>query len=144
MQVRWNSTVVKFDGETVQVPGAEEGDPTTEQDTLSKVQIKNIVTGEMSELTVAAAFVAIGHDPNTNYIEGVTKDEGNYVTLKGDGSTYTSKDGVFACGDVADKVYRQASPICTVFIWPLLRETLVAAGDPRPTTRDPRPACFTK
>lgn len=109
IEVRWNSTTVKFTGEDVTVPALEEGDEPTVVETLTTVHTKDVNTGEMSEFNVAAAFVAIGHIPNTNYVKDVVKMDANgYVELKGDGSTYTSIDGIFAAGDVADKVYRQA------------------------------------
>ena len=65
-------------------------------------------TQETKELTVHGLFVAIGHVPNTELFKGVLDmDEQHYLVTKPD-STYTNIEGVFACGDVADKVYRQA------------------------------------
>ena len=72
------------------------------------LNIRNVVTGEESVLDATALFVAIGHDPRSGFLEGqVAVDEGGYVTVE-DPSTRTSVDGVFACGDLVDKTYRQA------------------------------------
>lgn len=106
--VRWNATTVKFEGETVQAPGDEEG-TTVDMEQLTKVHIKDVSTGEIGTVSCAAAFVAIGHSPNTGIVAGkLNMDKTGYVIPKGDGSTYTSVEGVFAAGDVADSVYRQA------------------------------------
>ena len=69
--------------------------------------IRNTNSGEESNIEVGALFVAIGHKPNTNLFQDklVTDDQGYLVVSKG---TCTSVEGVFACGDVMDKVYRQA------------------------------------
>jgi len=77
---------------------------------LKSVTIKDTETGEVSELPVAGLFYGIGHDPNTKFLDRqVAMDETGYV-LVGDAhmNTASSVDGVFACGDVTDKKYRQA------------------------------------
>ncbi len=80
------------------------GDPT-----LNAVRLVDTVTGERSEIEASGLFVAIGHDPNTALFRDQLKlDENGYIVLEGDGSTRTSVPGVFAAGDVADHVYRQA------------------------------------
>ena len=72
------------------------------------LNVLNVETGEKSVLDATALFVAIGHDPRSGFLEGqVGVDEGGYVTVE-DPSTRTSVKGVFACGDLVDKTYRQA------------------------------------
>jgi thioredoxin reductase (NADPH) len=75
---------------------------------VTGVRLKDTQTGETSELDVEALFIAIGHQPNTTLFEGqlVLQDTG-YMKVE-PGTTRTSIEGVFACGDVADSVYRQA------------------------------------
>lgn len=72
------------------------------------LNIRNTVTGEESVLDATALFVAIGHDPRSAFLDGqVAVDEGGYVEVA-EPSTSTSVQGVFACGDLVDKTYRQA------------------------------------
>jgi thioredoxin reductase (NADPH) len=69
--------------------------------------LKNLETGETSELPVAGVFIAIGHIPNTKLVAGqVTLDDNGYIVTHG--GTRTNVPGVFAAGDVQDHVYRQA------------------------------------
>ena len=76
--------------------------------TLTAVKMKDTVTGDLSTLEVAGAFEAIGHKPNTAFLKGqVTTDEAGYIITK-PGTTETSKEGVFAAGDVQDPLFRQA------------------------------------
>lgn len=75
---------------------------------LEGARLRNLVTGEESVLPVTGLFVAIGHDPNTNLFKGQLElDANGYVVTEG-ASMRTSVDGVFACGDVQDHVFRQA------------------------------------
>ena len=75
---------------------------------VTGVRIADVNSGEKSDLDVEALFVAIGHQPNTDLFGGqVDLDEQGYVVVA-PGTTRTSVEGVFACGDCADKVYRQA------------------------------------
>lgn len=76
---------------------------------ITAVQLKDTLTGELSELEVGGLFVAIGHTPATGFVKdsGLEFDEKGYVDLKGK-STATNIPGVFAAGDVADSEYRQA------------------------------------
>jgi thioredoxin reductase (NADPH) len=77
------------------------------QKKVTGVKLKNIVTGETSTLDCAGLFVAIGHTPNVKVFDGqIALDEKGYIKLHG--GTRTNVPGVFASGDVADSIYRQA------------------------------------
>lgn len=75
---------------------------------VDSLQLRNTVTGELTTRAFSGLFVAIGHDPRSELIKGQihTDDEG-YVQVI-DRSTLTNQEGVFACGDLVDHVYRQA------------------------------------
>lgn len=93
--VLWNSTPVAFVGDA-------------EPRSLTGVKVKNTQTGEESVVSTHGAFVAIGHDPNTKLFAGqVELDEHGYILTKPD-STATNIEGVYAAGDVQDRIYRQA------------------------------------
>ena len=95
INVIWDSEVVEF------VAG---GEP----EALVGLDIKNRRTGEISRLDVEGAFVAIGHKPATELFAGKLElDEDGYIKVE-PGTTRTSVPGVFASGDVMDKIYRQA------------------------------------
>jgi thioredoxin reductase (NADPH) len=90
VHVRWNA-------EVEEVLGGEK---------VEAVRVRDTVTGEHEDIPAAAMFVAIGHDPATSLFAGqLDLDEGGYVVADG---TRTSVEGVFAAGDVQDRVYRQA------------------------------------
>lgn len=92
IEVIWNS-------ETEEVLG---------EKTVEGVRVKNTETGETRDLVVTGFFVAIGHKPNTDIFKGwLDMDEVGYLKVK-PGTTKTNIEGVFASGDAADKVYRQA------------------------------------
>ncbi len=75
---------------------------------VSGVRLRDIVTGKESTLDCAGLFIAIGHTPNTEIFKGqLDMDENGYLTVE-PGSSKTNVPGVFAAGDVADHVYRQA------------------------------------
>lgn len=72
------------------------------------VVLRNVVTGETSELPAEGVFVAIGHTPSTEFLQGLLElDAQGYIAVEG-ASTATSVSGIFAAGDVVDSVYRQA------------------------------------
>ncbi|MES2997942.1 MAG: thioredoxin-disulfide reductase [Pseudomonadota bacterium] len=77
---------------------------------VNGLKIKNVKTGDFKQLEVQGVFIAIGHTPNTQLFQDQLKMENSYILVKGgsQGVTATSVDGVFAAGDVADPVYRQA------------------------------------
>ena len=95
INVIWDSEVVEFVGG---------GDP----EALVGLDIRNKRTGETSRVEVEGAFVAIGHQPATELFAGkLDLDSDGYIIVEA-GTTKTSVPGVFACGDVMDKIYRQA------------------------------------
>jgi len=87
----WNSTVVGITGEQ----------------TVESITLEDTVTGERRDLPVTGVFVAIGHKPNTDLFKGQLQlaENGYLVTHNG---SHTDVEGVFACGDVQDDIYRQA------------------------------------
>ena len=82
-----------------------------DQSGVTGVRIKNTKTGETETLTLPGLFIAIGHTPNTGIFEGQLDMTNGYITVTSGAAgnaTATSKPGIFAAGDVADHVYRQA------------------------------------
>lgn len=78
------------------------------QDFVTGVRLRDVRTGATREIPVEALFVAIGHQPNTELVKGqLETDEVGYLRVK-PGSARTAIEGVFACGDATDPVYRQA------------------------------------
>ena len=75
---------------------------------MTDLRIKNVKSGEISELGVTGLFVAIGHTPNTKLFKGSLDMDKNGYLLPKSGSTALNVEGVFACGDVMDSEYRQA------------------------------------
>ncbi len=92
VEVLWNT-------ETEEILGDE---------TVTGVRLRNNQTEEITELPVQGFFVAIGHKPNTDIFRGwLDMDDSGYIRTA-PGSTLTNVEGVFACGDAQDHVYRQA------------------------------------
>jgi thioredoxin reductase (NADPH) len=92
IEFRWNTVVTDVCGDTK----------------VSGLRLRDTVTGEESELNATGLFVAIGHEPNSALVKGQLELEDNGYIRTFDGTTRTSVDGVFACGDVQDHYYRQA------------------------------------
>ena len=93
IEVVWNSTVEKINGE-----GA-----------VSSILIKDTINSSEKELNLDGVFVAIGHDPNVGFLDGfIELDDKGYIKTGFTTETSTSVPGVFAAGDVADSIYRQA------------------------------------
>jgi thioredoxin reductase (NADPH) len=79
-----------------------------EEGSLKVAHLRNTVDGSTSELEIAGAFIAIGHEPQSQLVIGqVDTDDGGYVITQGR-STLTNLPGVFAAGDLVDHTYRQA------------------------------------
>jgi thioredoxin reductase (NADPH) len=79
-----------------------------EKGLLGGVKVRNVKTGEITDLPVAGLFFAIGHEPATKFLDGqINLDEDGYIQTE-PGTTKTNIPGVFAAGDVQDKKYRQA------------------------------------
>jgi len=92
IEILWNTNVLEALGDTV----------------LTGLKIKNNKTNEESIVEVTGLFYAIGHHPNTDFLEKqIELDETGYIKTT-PGTTQTNIPGVFACGDVQDKIYRQA------------------------------------
>jgi thioredoxin reductase (NADPH) len=76
---------------------------------MTGVRVKNLQSGDTQTIEAAGMFVAIGHTPNTTFLRGqVELDEKGFIKLQDPFRTTTSVEGVFAAGDVADSVYKQA------------------------------------
>ena len=93
---------VLYDTEIAEVLGSE--DPKG----VTGIRLRNTVTGSLKDQAVHGLFIAIGHSPATSLFKGqVEMDESGYIKTAPD-STHTSVAGVFAAGDVKDKIFRQA------------------------------------
>jgi thioredoxin reductase (NADPH) len=93
IEIKWNRITDEILGDASGVTG---------------IRLKSTEDGKVEDLAVHGVFIAIGHKPNTDFLKGqLTMDDTGYIITRGK-STATSVDGVFAAGDVADPVYRQA------------------------------------
>ena len=93
IEILWNKEVSIINGE----------------DSVSSIGLKDTSDGSVSELEVSAVFVAIGHTPNVDFLDNLLElDEKGYIKTGFTTPTSTSKEGIFAAGDVADSIYRQA------------------------------------
>lgn len=91
-----------FNSSVEEVVGTKEGGVTS-------LKIRNLMTNALSDMKTQGLFVAIGHTPNTKAYAGqLDLDERGYIRLPHRNSTVTNIQGVFACGDVVDHIYRQA------------------------------------
>ncbi|HEY6774988.1 MAG TPA: thioredoxin-disulfide reductase [Thermoleophilaceae bacterium] len=98
------------DAENIELltPYVVEGFEPAEDGSLSKAVLRNVDTGSQKELPITGAFIAIGHRPNSQLVEGQLEvDPNGYVEVIGR-TTKTKLPGVFAAGDLTDHVYRQA------------------------------------
>ena len=96
IRLHWNHTLEEVLGDASGVPG---------------VRLKSTLSGEEQKLELAGVFIAIGHKPNTDLFQGQLDMRDGYLKVKGGSegdATCTTIPGVFAAGDVADHVYRQA------------------------------------
>ena len=94
ISVKWNKTVDEIIGDR--------------ENGVSSVVLKDTKNNESSKESCDGVFMAIGHKPNTDLFKGlIESDEFGYIITK-NGSTKTNLDGIFACGDVQDRIYRQA------------------------------------
>ncbi|MDQ1828489.1 thioredoxin-disulfide reductase [Pseudomonas aeruginosa] len=96
VRLHWNTTLDEVLGDASGVTG---------------VRLKSTIDGSTSELPLAGVFIAIGHKPNTDLFQGQLEMRDGYLRIHGGSegnATQTSIEGVFAAGDVADHVYRQA------------------------------------
>jgi thioredoxin reductase (NADPH) len=76
---------------------------------VTGVRVRNLLTNDTSTLDAHGMFVAIGHTPNTAFLEGQLQlDSKGFIVLKDPFRTTTNVEGVFAAGDVADPIYKQA------------------------------------
>ncbi len=91
----WNSVVEEVLGD--------------EEKGVTHVRVRNVKDGNVEKVEAAGMFVAIGHTPNTKFLNGqVELDEKGFIKLVDGARTLTSREGVFAAGDVADPIYKQA------------------------------------
>lgn len=96
VKILWDHTLDEVLGDNMGVTG---------------MRVAHTQTGEKTDVDLMGVFIAIGHAPNTSLFDGQLDMEGGYLTVRSGtqgNATATSIDGVFACGDVMDHIYRQA------------------------------------
>jgi thioredoxin reductase (NADPH) len=113
--VLWNMTVQEILGQdSTNTNNKSDDEEVVDIDTVEKIVsgviLKDVSTGETKEIKCDAVFVAIGHTPNTNFLQNVVSFDPNHkgYLLVGKDTTQTSVKGIFAAGDVSDAIYRQA------------------------------------
>jgi len=93
IEILWNSVVTDVLGD----------------EKITGLQLKDTKSGQQREMPISGLFLAIGHTPATDFLEGQLElDEKGYIALADPYRSFTSVEGVFAAGDVVDSVYRQA------------------------------------
>lgn len=93
IEILWNSVLTKVEGEKV----------------VSSVTVEDVLTSRKEKKEAGGVFFAIGHKPNTDFLERQLEiNPQGYLVIKKPGTTYTNVEGVFAAGDVQDPQYRQA------------------------------------
>ena len=122
IEIQWNTVLEKIEGKSLDNDVQEEesdemdlddsavgnADPT--EKVVSAAVLKDLISGEKRTLKCDAVFVAIGHSPNTGFLDGIVEfdsDHTGYIATVGQ-TTKTSVPGIYAAGDVSDAVYRQA------------------------------------
>lgn len=96
ISIHWNHTLNEVKGDEMGVTGLE---------------MKSTIDGNLSSLDLQGVFIAIGHKPNTDIFKSYLQMKNGYIIVNSGingNATATSKEGIFACGDVADTIYRQA------------------------------------
>ena len=93
--ILWNKTLAEIVGQE---------DPLS----VTGVKIQDVISGQIQQLEVAGIFIAIGHNPNSTLVQNLIKCDAEGYVITESNSTKTSIPGLFAAGDVQDKIYRQA------------------------------------
>ena len=119
VSIRWNSAIEAVLGEAPPLG-------------VTGIRLRNVVTGALDDLALDGMFVAIGHEPATELVRGQVELKANGYVQTAPGSTATSVEGVFAAGDVADDIFRQAVTAAGLGCMAALEaERWLAAEEPR-------------
>ncbi|MCH9609557.1 MAG: Thioredoxin reductase [Chlamydiales bacterium] len=92
IEILWDSEITKIEGDKV----------------VRSVTVQNVKTKNEEKREAAGVFFAIGHKPNTDFLAGQLETNPQGYLIVKPGTSYTNKEGIFACGDVQDPIYRQA------------------------------------